>query len=666
MLEILGSHPFETDEQGQLKTRIGTLFPEHSILYTLPPAVHAWQRIGFIEYLNLRRREPNLPPLTAEEEERVAMHSVDLVFEPGSVLIRPDPERMDLVFAADELLQQIISKRQIRFLTVSNPRVLDAIRKRGEYWRLSAFPKTREAKSHLLRASKVGIHGAPIYYYNRITGTRWLTFHEFENLGLLPDDQLALHLQEIAYYSARSNRLERPELACFAVDLGRFEGREVAEAAYHQASPAQMRQHYEALKERFRRSVHEAFRRDDLNQKAWADRMLSTLFLEGNETQSEKAITGLSPEFFLQIDWLPGGRFEDGEFLFDSIFEEAPAHPEDAELQALCDLRTRGIIFNLIREHGDLEYINVGCVRESLSLLRPQTHGRRGVYIAEFQSASEPIPTRRVARLQKWGVWEHLDEGKDLLQSVRDSDEYTDYWLDRRLGGRQLGMNLSRRVVMRRLTEVYRGANPRYAGELIRTTYFEREFLSGTATDKLPPEKYAQPGYALQLASLLGTAAAASLIVGRSLEEGTKPVFDDGDELVCEGPDGLPKSILVADHSGAFGEYSSSLDYFAEHYARPVNNREHLVPDPKRFAETYLAALLEQFQHIQSDYRKRRRAFDTLFKHCKYDPAGSFAYRWERVLARLDQTDAAILITSIRRHVRVLNSPPPTSPLDRR
>ena len=96
MLEILGSHPFEVDGQGQLKTRIGTIFPEHGVLYTLPPAVHAWQRLGFIELLNLRRREPNLPPLSAEEEERIATTSVDLVFEPGVVLIRPDPARMDL------------------------------------------------------------------------------------------------------------------------------------------------------------------------------------------------------------------------------------------------------------------------------------------------------------------------------------------------------------------------------------------------------------------------------------------------------------------------------------------------------------------------------------------------------------------------------------------
>jgi hypothetical protein len=223
-------------------------------------------------------------------------------------------------------------------------------------------------------------------------------------------------------------------------------------------------------------------------------------------------------------------------------------------------------------------------------------------------------------------------------------------------------MNLTRRVLMRRLSEIYRGTNSQYLGEVIRTTYFEREFLIGIATDKLPIEKYAIPGYAIKLASVLGRAAAASMIVGRSFDWGTRPVFDDGDELICEAPDGLPFEILIGDHSGAFGEYKLPLETFVSHYARPVNNRDRIVPDPEAFAKTYLQAFREQFLHIQADYRKRRRAFDTLFKHCKYDPAGSFAYRWEQVLRRLDQTDVDVLIAAISRHIRVVPSPGPTDP----
>ncbi len=76
--------------------------------------------------------------------------------------------------------------------------------------------------------SKVGIHGLPIYFYNRLTGTRWLTCQEFENLGKLDDASLARHLQEIADHAIPRNRLGRPEVDFFAADLRRFGARQFA------------------------------------------------------------------------------------------------------------------------------------------------------------------------------------------------------------------------------------------------------------------------------------------------------------------------------------------------------------------------------------------------------------------------------------------------------
>ena len=657
-LELIGPHPFARDEQGRQLTRIGTLFPAYGTLCTQLPGVHALQRLRFIDRANQARAGKALPPLSLEDEEELTVESVDLFFEANTILIRPDPERMPLAFAADDLLQSLVSKRQVKFLSVADRRVREAIRHQGECWRLSSIPKTREGKERLVLGSKVAIQGLPIYFYNRLTGTRWLTCQEFQSLGKLDDAGLARHLQEIADHSILRNRLGQPELDFFAADLRRFGARQFAGVAYEQMPPDQLRSKFESLRTHFGSAVHEAFRTDDTRNKAWCERMLATLFLEGNEAQTEQILSGLSPEFFLQIEWLPGGRFEEGEFLFDPIFDEAASHPEDAELQRLCDPRAKSIIFNLLREYGDLDYVNVGCLPESLSIERPQKEGRRGVYIAEFRSRAEAATIRRFMRLQKWGVWEHLDEGKDLLQSMKESMDYTDYWLDRRLGCRQLGMNLTRRVAMRLLSETYNGTNARFRGELIRTVYFEREYLHGIATDKLPLEKYARPGYGLKLAALLGRAAASSMIVGRALESGKRPAFDDGDELVREGEDGLPAEIMVGDHSGAFGEYVLPLEAFAAHYARPVNTRDKVMPDAPGFAKAYLEAFREQFMHIQGDYRKRRRAFDTLFKHCPYDPSGSFAYRWECVLRRLDQTNPFALVEAIRQHIWVLNREP--------
>jgi hypothetical protein len=656
-LEVIGPHPFERDDKSGQQARIGTLFTGHGVLFTRPPEVHAWQRSAFIDHLNAKRAAEGGPPLAPAEEEAVAANSVDLIFDAEHILIRPDPERLDLAFAADELLQGLCSKRQIKFLSISDPRVRQGIKERGEYWRLTSIPKTQEGKHRILEASRVGIQGLPLYLYNRLTGTRWLTLEAFEGLAKLDEQALALHLDEIARYSAVRNRLGRPELDFFAADPRCFGAGDFGGGEHSRLNPAQVRSKYEALRRRFQEAVPGPLRKDDCRNPAWCERMLSALFLDGNETETEHILSGLSPEFFLQIEWLPGGRFEEGEFLFDPIFDEAAAVPGDPELRRLCDLRSKGIILNLIRDFGDVDYINVGCLPESLSIERPQREGRRAVYLVELKVRDEAEPLRRFVRLQKWGVWEHLDEGKDLLRAIQESDDYTDYWLDRRLGCRQLGMNLCRRVVMRRLTEVYTGSNAAFRDQLIRTTYFEREYLPGIATDKLPPANYLRPGYAIKLAELLGRAAASSLVVGRSFQDGAQPLFDDGDELVCEGRQGLPVEVLVADHSGSFGEYKRPLDTFAPHYARPVNSRAGVVPDPKAFASTYLEALAARLDHIQGDYRKRRRAFDTLFKHSKYDTAGSFAFRWECILRRLAATDMTALVAAIRGHMAVSLSP---------
>jgi hypothetical protein len=661
-LEIIGPPPLERNGSAGPWTGIGTVFPEYAAMYTRPPLVHMWQRHGFIDELNSRRLREAKPSLSPEEEQKICGGSVDLIFEPGLILIRPDPERMDLAFAADELLQTLVSKRQVKFLKVADARVREAIKRRGEIWRLSTIPCHQKAKEELVRKSRVAIHGQPIYFYNRLTGTRWLTYHAFEELGQLADAELALHLQEIADHTLRLNRLNRPEVDFFAADLRRFGAREFAGVVYARLPANALRAKYEELKEHFRTAVHEAYRKDDLKDSGWCGRMISTLFLEGNENQAEHVLSGLSPEFFLRIEWLPGGRFEEGEFLIDSILEEARAHPEDLKLQEICDLRARDIIFNYVREYVDLEYINVGRIPESLSLNRPRQSGRRGVYIAEFKPMGEP-PIRRFIRLQKYDIWHHLDKGKQLLEAIERSEEYTDYWLDRRLGCRQLGMNLTHRVIMRRLSEKYTGANNRYNNQPIHTTYFEREYLTGIATDKLEGEKLARPNYAAKLAVLLGEAAASSLIVGRSLEQGNLPVFDDGDEVIRENGDGLPMEILVGDHSGAFGEFRGAIDMFATHYAKPVNVRARYLTDPRAFAETYLAAFRAEFINIQEDYRKRRRAFDTMFKHCTYDENGSFAFRWECVLRRLDKADVDAVIRKIREQIMVLNGSP-TAPSD--
>ena len=248
---------------------------------------------------------------------------------------------------------------------------------------------------------------------------------------------------------------------------------------------------------------------------------------------------------------------------------------------------------------------------------------------------------------------------RSLLQAMLESEEYTDYVLDRRLGVLQLGMNVPAGQTLQRTRERYVGQNRDVTGRWIPALYFERDYLHGLATDKLPRSKYLKPGYADRLAWLLGRAAAANLIAGRALESNKQPIFDDGDEVVMENPNtGLPDRLVVSDPSGAFSDYQRSLLEAAAAYARPVNVRAQCMPAPREFAETYLESFKAGFLQVQGDYRRRRRAFDSLFKHCFYDPAGSFAYRWECVLRRLDQTEVDSLVSGIRRNITVLDGVP--------
>jgi hypothetical protein len=655
-IEVIGPHPFERDAAGKQMTHIGTVFPFRRTLVTLP-GIHATQRIEFIDRLNQRRLASGQPPLTAAEEEEEYARSVDLIFEADHILIRPDPEHMELAFEADELLEELASRRDIKFLFVMDRKVRDAIKAHGESWRISPLPQSREDMHRLIVNSKVAIHELPIYYYNRFTGIRYVTCQEFSRLESADDRGLAGQLQEIAVASVRRNRAGHREVDFFAADPARFGAASFQQIDFPGLAPAELRDCFHRLRDLFRDAVAPDFRQDDPQVEIWRNRMLSALLSQRDQTITEDVLRDLSPEFFMQVEWLPGGWFEEGEFILDPLYDEADRRPQDERLQRLCDPLVKGFIFNLIREYGALDYANIGRIVGSLSKERPLVRGRRGVYIGEFKVRGAHQPQVRFIRFQKWGIRERLDEGKALLQAILESEEYTDYVLDRRLGVQQLGMHLPQGLSLRRTRERYTGANREFHGQLIPVIYLERDYLNGLATDKLPLSKYVKPGYADRLAWLLGRAAAANLIAGRAQEGSKQVLFDDGDEVIMENPvSGLPDRLVVSDPSGAFSDYQRSLLAAAEAYARPVNIRASNTPDPREFAETYLAAFKAGFLHVQGDYRKHRRAYDTLFKHCHYDPAGSFAFRWECVLRRLDQTDVDALVEGIRGHIIVLGA----------
>ncbi len=350
-----------------------------------------------------------LAPLSREEEAGEWQNSVDLIMEDDAILIRPDPDNMAVVFRADELLQQLLPKHRVRFLLVRNEKVRTAIKQRGECWRISPLPKTPDEMRQMIAASKIAIRGGELYYYSMATGTRFLTYEAFAQLGTLDEPALRQHLAEIREFSAGINRQGRPEVAFFMANAG-FGKADFAPYDFAALDAARLASVYETLRQKFYDAVAAEFRHDLANQLEWRNRMCAALMGEDEKTASEESLLGLSSEFFMQIEWLPGGRIEEGELIFDTAFdlaEEAGA----AGLRRLCDEKCRGFIFNFVREFGDLEYVNIGRVIGSLSH-RATTPGRRDVYIAQIKQQGIKDEIIKIIRMQKWGIREHLDDGQ--------------------------------------------------------------------------------------------------------------------------------------------------------------------------------------------------------------------------------------------------------------
>jgi len=646
-MKTIGERIFAKDADGRLLSRIGTIFFRTPGLVTRK-GVHALQRMMWLDDVNAARAAAGQPPLTEADEEAEIAESVDLIFTETEVLIRPNPDRMDLAFRADEELQKLVSKRAIRFLNTNSLKVRTALRERGENWRMARQPISQDDMAALIEKSKVPMGEKPIYYYNPMTGTRFVTASGYNEIERLPADEFRRQIAEVVESLSKRNRLGHPEVDVFP-----------------QTTPIEIKQALKALKvdglddaalkaacakiaQEWRMTLPAELRDEHVRNFDWRNAMCHAITREPNATAAEEQdlIAGISPEFYRQIEWLPGARIENGEVIFDEIYEEA-ARTQDPQLLAMCDNRVKSFLFNTTRLFGELEYINIGRIANSLAR-RPVEGSRRGnVYIMQYREVGKSEPHVFMIRLQKWGVAEHLDEGKDLLQSVVEADEYSDYILDRRLMCRQLGMNLPKRLGFGRFTEKYRGPN-QYNGIAVRSAYFVRAYVPGIASDKIPLAKYRNPAFAQAFAFLMGQAAALDLVVGRRSSVTNELLFDTNYEVLQLGADGLPVSIVITDHAGSFVDYEQDLGASVAQYANFALRRKSFVPDYAAFVAAYVEGFRRKLAETQTAYRARKTAFAELFADRPYDTNGSGAYRWTCALKRLDACEPQKLAESLK------------------
>ena len=647
-MPILGDPLFARNPDGSLKSRIGTIFFRTPGLVT-QRGIHAMQRMAWIRSLNDERAAAGQPPLTEAE----LADSADLLFTDDYVLIRPDPARMDLAFKADEALQALVSKRKIRFLNTHAANVRDALRARGENWRMARRPASPEEIDRAIESARVSIQNASVYFYNGQTGTRYLTAGGYATVSAFTPDAFRAQVVEVVKGLAGRNRLGQPEIALFPPSLPPDVTEAFRDIKPEALDDAALRAAVDAAMQKWRLALPANLREETTANFVWRNEMSAALARRPNETEigDQDLIQGISPEFYRQIEWLPGARIENGELLFDSLFDEA-ARTEDPELLELCDSRVRSIIFNLLRLCGKVEYVNVGRIARSLARYPVEGHRRGNVYIVQFKATDEERARVIVVRFQKWGIAEHLDEGKDLLRAIVEANEYADYILDRRLACRQLGMNLPHRVGFGQVTEKYHGLN-QYNGTPVRAYYYARGYVTGVASDKVPPERFRNPAFALAFAYLMGEAAALDMIVGRAATETGESMFDRNFEVLQPGEDGLPTCIVVTDHAGSFVKYKESFDELVGPYANVVRRRRAFVADFAAFAKAYVTGFERKLAATQAAYRARRSSFDNLFVHRPYDTAGSGAYRWSRVLARLDACEPAAVADLLRKAIEV-------------
>lgn len=624
--------------------QVATLFPDTETLVT-EGTTHLRNREVYCDRRDEERRKVGGAPLSADERTATWQTGVDLIVQPDVVLIRPDPQQPERMLRADELLQEMVHKRRICFLLASDARVYATLTRRGELWRFVADAVTSEEMRTRIQNSRMKLGGRAIYYHSPLTGARFLTLKELRILAHLDAAELRQHLVEIQAYCRLFSKRGGREVDFF---LGKPELRAAFRQATFPADEQALRDEHQRLCALFEASVPPRLRSDDPRVPEWLQAMYEALYPLEPEAGDIQQQLGLATEFRKHVKWLPGGRLKRGHLDYDPIFDD-DASAGMAGLEHQQNRRARAIILNFVRDYGDLEYINVGWINQSLSRAHRAERGRRDVYVVVMKRACEQRERMHLLRMQKWDMTFRLDRGKSPETAMFETEEYMEYTQDRYLGCRRLGMNLFGPVRIGKISELYQGTQADRVGTPIWTPYFERDYVDGIASDKITKEHLSRPGYAERLAQVLGQAAASNLIVGRGdgitqgiPDERLIVFFDDGDEVLVER-EGSIEDLVVMHHTGSFWHFDQPLVRFAAAYAQPVMRRHKDVPDAPRFARIYVDAMIGRFAEIQREYREDRHAFERLFHLRHVRREGNFAHRWQCVLQRLDETDPAQL-----------------------
>lgn len=640
---IIVDNPLLKDRFGEIKYRVGTFFPEGAAGTILTgPTIHAMLKLYHVDMLNEERAAKGQAPLDNEEILRVLSDAVDLIMDNSAVYIRPNVRDMSRTFRADAYIRKLgVPRHLVRFIEIRKAEARNAVKSRGESWRAQEIPKSAEEIREFIIASRITLGTRAVYYFSHATGIKYMTFSQFAEIGRLPAPDVRACLSEIKELSGQKSEDGTAIISFFKSEgFGNYNF-EIFD--FDDADDGQVIKHYNALKLSFFHSTKQGFTEDNLDDPVWLAAMFERLMGRGGaeKTELEEEALGLSREFHSRVAWLPGGTVTGGRLVPDEVFDPGHQYPDDSA-QRLLDRRVIAMAENFIKDVPDIEYINIGRVESSLSKRRSRKiimPGRRAVYVAVYKARGSAEESVKFIRFQKSDVSYFLDMGYDIAGAENAAALYGASVIRRFEACRRLGLN-SLPTEIKSIREVYYGANLKYRGFEITSGYFLRDYAFGYATDKIPPRKYRSADFTGAFGTLLGRAAAASIILGR-LHEG-EVLFDDGDEVVLLDSGGVPADIVVTDITSAFNDVEIPLAEFAGDFALPISSRTGSVPDIELFKTRYIGEFSRRFSEIRDDYMRNKDAYLGMFRDDDHD--ADFYGRWTSSLERLENTDVDELV----------------------
>src|SRR5581483_2313035 len=113
---------------------------------------------------------------------------------------------------------------------------------------------------------------------------------------------------------------------------------------FREMSPTDVKMAYDDLKCQFTAATPADMRRDDPENQQWRNAMMAALLGDPSEKMAEEILQGLSPEYFMQLEWLPGCRIEKGR----SFAIRFSRSRRNAIRRRTCAIRARRISFSIL------------------------------------------------------------------------------------------------------------------------------------------------------------------------------------------------------------------------------------------------------------------------------------------------------------------------------